>query len=1179
MSERNSKGKYQEEPFNQNLKDAQRSWDESFSKTPSKNSSDDFSYSGITPPQDAFPGVSPDPPQKPEVTNAPPETQTRSTETPIIKPDSGYEPDRSRYQIESNQLEMDAQRDWEEKMAGSRSARDRDSAPGVFSDPADDYNPFSGKGESREEPTDDYSSHIRSTDNGAANPSINVRSSSDGVHSSDSGSSSSSGAAGGAGSAGGAANASGTAGGTNGGTGGGGGSGTTGATIIFTAPGKNGPNIGHVAIKSLERGGKRVVSSAIPTSQMRQTHTGYGTTVVYNTVGRYVMIPGVRAVYNRASGVTTTMVSRVMLHQRKKNDFFTTLYGDTDFQNAIAKALRQKMGRDYINIQSYNSIASRLKRKGYGTDIKKLKELVKNGSVSGPDKTLIETYINMSSKKKKLDKLVNPTGANNINSYYVIIKKSLRERGIEPNAKKLKKGLKKSSLSGVDKQLAEAFLGINRIRKLSEYNRFSLKSGAKSLKRGGVRLVRDFKRQVKRMMRNSENYTAEGLIFTYTMARRSLKVAHAVIKGPVKTTGTVVTRSVRQASQMTRAGTMMAKASGKAVNPVIKQTYKRQFKGAIKGGTRLTRRVVGSVDRLSAKIVQKGTVRAAKMSSKLAANTVKLSTKVLGKAMVGATKALMFVVNLIISLITTILAAGFPVIIIIVVIGVLVGGLLAIFSFNGGEMEDGTDSDTVVLVGQQYVDALDKCHEKFKSYLDQLSSDSSYETVTINYRDEKNTKVYEDWKNETGMVEGDNNIKECLCLMAVLFDFNMEEYVPKPLTDEIKYADREKLYDFMEIYDIDKSEYDGTYQNLIRSYLVGLFNGSHDVEKSVSVTYCGGCTSRKNSEGEDEYYCPGHRHLDVTVTTYYFDKLFNCVLKATCGLDPLSSTLVGSNNIEKVWFGLINAGYTEEAAAGVIGNLMWESGGGPTDIALNTTEDNGKGEGIGMCQWSYDRKTAFINYCNQQGSSWPNEDVSLQFNFMLSEMQGGDWLYVGHDYGYSKNTKMSVEEFKKVTDVEYATYIFCANFERCDSTLAHMDKRVEYAQSVYANYHGRTQEAGGNVEILQPGQKTVSLGVFKLTYYDGCDRPECNGIGNRDAQGRPIGSLGRPLQVNHSIAVDPSVIPYGSKVLIDGIVYTAEDCGGAVKGNHIDIYVGDDADAHARCERLGVKNTEVYLVK
>ena len=176
-----------------------------------------------------------------------------------------------------------------------------------------------------------------------------------------------------------------------------------------------------------------------------------------------------------------------------------------------------------------------------------------------------------------------------------------------------------------------------------------------------------------------------------------------------------------------------------------------------------------------------------------------------------------------------------------------------------------------------------------------------------------------------------------------------------------------------DLYDIDKSEYDGTYQNLIRSYLVGIFNGSHDVEKNVTVTYCGGCASRKNADGEDEYYCPGHRHLDVTVTTYYFDKLFSCALKQTCALDPLSSTLVGSNNIEKVWFGLINAGYSEEAAAGAIGNLMWESGGGPNDIALNAVEDNG--EGVGMCQWSFDRKTAFLQFCNQIGRASCRERV------------------------------------------------------------------------------------------------------------------------------------------------------------------------------------------------------------
>lgn len=40
----------------------------------------------------------------------------------------------------------------------------------------------------------------------------------------------------------------------------------------------------------------------------------------------------------------------------------------------------------------------------------------------------------------------------------------------------------------------------------------------------------------------------------------------------------------------------------------------------------------------------------------------------------------------------------------------------------------------------------------------------------------------------------------------------------------------------------------------------------------------------------------------------------------------------------------------------------------------------------------------------------------------------------------------------------------------------------------------------------------------------------------------------------HTIAVDPSVIPPGSEVLINDHEYVAEDIGRAVKGNVIDIY-------------------------
>ena len=40
-------------------------------------------------------------------------------------------------------------------------------------------------------------------------------------------------------------------------------------------------------------------------------------------------------------------------------------------------------------------------------------------------------------------------------------------------------------------------------------------------------------------------------------------------------------------------------------------------------------------------------------------------------------------------------------------------------------------------------------------------------------------------------------------------------------------------------------------------------------------------------------------------------------------------------------------------------------------------------------------------------------------------------------------------------------------------------------------------------------------------------------------------------------------------------VFTAEDCGGAIKGNRIDIYVND----HDRANALGVNHADVYLVK
>jgi 3D (Asp-Asp-Asp) domain-containing protein len=63
------------------------------------------------------------------------------------------------------------------------------------------------------------------------------------------------------------------------------------------------------------------------------------------------------------------------------------------------------------------------------------------------------------------------------------------------------------------------------------------------------------------------------------------------------------------------------------------------------------------------------------------------------------------------------------------------------------------------------------------------------------------------------------------------------------------------------------------------------------------------------------------------------------------------------------------------------------------------------------------------------------------------------------------------------------------------------------------------------------------------------------------------------------IAVDPKLIPLGSKVYIEfadghGVYAVAEDTGGAIKGKRIDIAFADRAEA----KRFGIQNVKVYVI-
>lgn len=104
-----------------------------------------------------------------------------------------------------------------------------------------------------------------------------------------------------------------------------------------------------------------------------------------------------------------------------------------------------------------------------------------------------------------------------------------------------------------------------------------------------------------------------------------------------------------------------------------------------------------------------------------------------------------------------------------------------------------------------------------------------------------------------------------------------------------------------------------------------------------------------------------------------------------------------------------------------------------------------------------------------------------------------------------------------------------------------------------------------------------SMGVFKLTAYCACDK--CCG---RWAEERPIGKNGKQVVYTASgavakegktVAVDPTVIPFGTKLKIDGKVYVAQDSGSAIKDNRIDIYIED----HNEALEHGVKEAEVFI--
>lgn len=131
-------------------------------------------------------------------------------------------------------------------------------------------------------------------------------------------------------------------------------------------------------------------------------------------------------------------------------------------------------------------------------------------------------------------------------------------------------------------------------------------------------------------------------------------------------------------------------------------------------------------------------------------------------------------------------------------------------------------------------------------------------------------------------------------------------------------------------------------------------------------------------------------------------------------------------------------------------------------------------------------------------------------------------------------------------------------------------------------YSASMQPNTGDVVLLEspvPSEpEPESLGEFVLTAY--CPCVKCCGEWSAEHPSR-VGTdyiqktaSGTIPTAGRTISVDTSVIPFGTTVIIHGHEYVAEDRGGAIKGNRIDIFFDD----HDEALEFGRQTAEVFII-
>ena len=150
--------------------------------------------------------------------------------------------------------------------------------------------------------------------------------------------------------------------------------------------------------------------------------------------------------------------------------------------------------------------------------------------------------------------------------------------------------------------------------------------------------------------------------------------------------------------------------------------------------------------------------------------------------------------------------------------------------------------------------------------------------------------------------------------------------------------------------------------------------------------------------------------------------------------------------------------------------------------------------------------------------------------------------------------------------------------------VANIVQNIEYHNNI-KKYHATIEKVTQTLEQALDEQTDKYLELVKAEQPMKTNYPKKN-VGIFELSFYTPTELGKPYEKLHTatntrpkegrtIAVDPKVIPMGSTVYIEGYgYYIAEDTGGAIKGNKIDIFLMD----YNKAIKLGRPKAKVWIL-